>query len=226
MKALRIVPISPILTGLLIVPAVLVPLGCQSTYYSAWEKLGVHKRDILVDRVEAGREDQEEAKEQIKTTYEAFQELTSYDGGDLKDIYERLDSEYEASTEAAEDVSDRIESIEKVATAMFSEWESELEEIQNPDLRQKSHSLLGETRTKYGNLLTAMRSAESKMKPVLGAFKDQVLFLKHNLNAQAIASLKTQVLGIEGDVDALIANMQKSIDEADAFIESMSGEAG
>ncbi len=109
---------------------------------------------------------------------------------------------------------------------MFSEWESELEEIQNPDLRQKSHSLLGETRTKYGNLLTAMRSAESKMKPVLGAFKDQVLFLKHNLNAQAIASLKTQVLGIEGDVDALIANMQKSIDEADAFIESMSGEAG
>ena len=26
--------------------------GCQSAYYSAMESVGVHKRDILVDRVE------------------------------------------------------------------------------------------------------------------------------------------------------------------------------
>jgi hypothetical protein len=32
-----------------------------------------------------------------------------------------------------------------------------------------------------------MLKAEQKIQPVLGAFRDQVLFLKHNLNANAIA---------------------------------------
>ena len=32
--------------------------GCQSAYYSAMESVGVHKRDILVDRVEETKESQ------------------------------------------------------------------------------------------------------------------------------------------------------------------------
>ena len=35
-----------------------------------------------------------------------------------------------------------------------------------------------------------MRLAESRIEPVLKSFRDQVLFLKHNLNAKAIASLR------------------------------------
>lgn len=52
-------------TGLLAVAACVALSGCQSAYYGAWEKLGVEKRDILVDRVENAKESQEEAQEQF-----------------------------------------------------------------------------------------------------------------------------------------------------------------
>ena len=70
-----------------------------------------------------------------------------------------------------------------------------------------------------------MRRAESSIPPVLTVFNDQVLYLKHNLNAQAIASLQTQVTQIENDVSGLLRDMETSIAEANAFISDMGQEA-
>ena len=66
--------------------------------------------------------------------------------------------------------------------------------------------------------MTAMHRAEAKIEPVLTPLRDQVLFLKHNLNAQAIASLQSELGRVEGDVSALIREMEAAIREADAFI--------
>jgi hypothetical protein len=66
-----------------------------------------------------------------------------------------------------------------------------------------------------------MENAESKIEPVLAAFHDQILFLKHNLNAQAIASLQGELTTVENDIGILIREMEKSIDEANAFIQEM-----
>jgi hypothetical protein len=77
------------------------------------------------------------------------------------------------------------------------------------------------TRDRYAHLIGAMRRAESRIEPVLSVFRDQVLYLKHNLNAQAIASLEVEVTRIEGDVSTLLQDMQNSIAEADAFIGEM-----
>ena len=60
------------------------------------------------------------------------------------------------------------------------------------------------------------------MDPVLAKFKDQVLFLKHNLNAQAISSLKGELVSVEGNVELLIKELNASIKEADAFIATIS----
>jgi hypothetical protein len=208
-------------TILAVAAALALGSSCRSTYYSTMEKFGVHKRDILVDRVEEGREEQEAAKEQFQTTYERFKELTGVDGGELEDVYERLNDEYEDCDDRAAAVRERIDSIESVAADLFSEWKGELDEISSPDLRKKSAMQLDETRSRYERLITAMKQAESRMEPVLVAFRDQVLFLKHNLNAQAISSLQTTVIEIEDDVTKLIEEMKQSIAEADAFIASM-----
>ena len=40
--------------------------GCQSAYYGAMEKVGYHKRDIMVDRVQEAKESQEEAQEKCR----------------------------------------------------------------------------------------------------------------------------------------------------------------
>lgn len=195
--------------------------GCESAYYGAWEKLGVHKRDILVDRVEEASEAQEAAKEEFESALEKFTSVVDVPPSKLKDTYESLNDAFEDSKSRAEKVSDRIDAVESVSKALFEEWEDEIDQISNTRLKSSSQKQLRNSRKQYNELITAMRRAESKMEPVLTAFQDQVLFLKHNLNAQAIASLQGELAMIETDVAALVRDMEASIARSQAFIEDM-----
>ena len=195
--------------------------GCETAYYSTLERFGVEKRDVLVDRVADARDAQEEAKEQFESALEQFIAVTGYRGGELEARYRDLKNAYESSEERAEAVSDRIERVEDVADDLFVEWESELAEYSRASLREASRRQLRDTRERYRVLIAAMRAAESKIDPVLAAFRDQVLFLKHNLNAQAIDSLRADLASVESDIEILIREMNASIAEANAFIGAM-----
>lgn len=195
--------------------------GCKSTYYAAMESFGVHKRDILVDRVEDARQDQEAAKETFKTALERFSDVVRQPDSDLKRKYDALSGELERCEGRANTLSSRIDSIESVSQDLFREWEAELDQYSNPDLRRGSEQQLATTKQRYGQLIGAMRNAESKMEPVLASFRDHVLFLKHNLNAQAIASLQGELSSLEGETAVLIRDMEAAIAEADSFIRDM-----
>ena len=195
--------------------------GCDRAYYGAMEKLGHHKRDIMVDRVESARNAQQEAKAQFESALEKFNSIVGYRGGDLADQYDQLKSEYDKSRARAQAVKDRVAAVEQVSEDLFAEWERELDEYSSADLRRSSERKLKQTRGQYGQLIAAMKRAEQKTDPVLAAFKDQVLFLKHNLNAKAIASLQQELSTIETDVAELIREMESSIREADTFISNM-----
>lgn len=195
--------------------------GCQNIYYKTMEQFGQHKRDILVRRVDDARESQEEAKEQFQTALERFIEVTGFSGGNLRTLYDRLESEFRRSEDRAAVVTARIEAVEEVAGDLFAEWNAELGEYTDRSLRRRSEQQLRETRNRYDQLIGSMRQAESRMEPVLGAFRDRVLFLKHNLNAQAIASLDQASTDLQRDIRSLVAEMDRAIEEANAFIESM-----
>jgi hypothetical protein len=188
------------------------------------EKMGYHKRDLMVSDVEKARDAQQEAKEQFKSALERFTTVLNVKGGELQDKYDTLNAEYEKSEAKAQAVRDRIASVEDVSAALFKEWEAELKEYSSASLRRNSQKKLTQTRTQYAQLIKAMKRAETKMDPVLTKFKDQVLFLKHNLNAQAIASLKSELVSVEGNIASLIKEMEASIKEADSFISSMEKE--
>lgn len=192
--------------------------GCQSAYYSAMEKAGVHKRDILVDRVEDARDSQQDAKQQFKDAIERYRSVVKVNGGDLEQRYEALNREYEASVAAANDVRARIEAVEDVAEALFDEWEDELQQYSNASLKNASARELSRTRSEYRTLLQRMKAAEKRIAPVLAVLHDQVLFLKHNLNARAIGALQGEYRTLQSNVDQLMADMQRAIDEADSFI--------
>lgn len=207
--------------NLLIVGFVALLTACQSAYYEAAEQVGYHKRDILVDRVEDSRDAQQEAEEQFQSALEQIAELTNFDGGDLEDMYEEMADEYEASQEAAAEVTERINAVEHVAESLFDEWAEEITQYSNTRLKADSQNKLRETRKRYSGMMVALRKSESKMEPVLRAMNDNVLYLKHNLNAQAVASLQVEFGRIEGDIEALIVEMRKAIASSDAFIASM-----
>ncbi|MBB1486184.1 DUF2959 domain-containing protein [Oceanospirillum sp. D5] len=195
--------------------------GCQSAYYSAMEQVGFHKRDILVDRVDSAKEAQEEAQEQFKDALEQYKSVVSFDGGELESLYNRLEAEYEDSKAAAEGVTSHIAKVEDVAEALFEEWQEELEQYQNRRLKSQSERQLRDTRSRYRKLIASMKKAEKRMEPVLTALNDNVLFLKHNLNARAIGALKGELSTIRQDVDILIRDMQAAINESDKFIETL-----
>jgi hypothetical protein len=204
-----------------ILTCLLLLTACESTYYDAMEQIGIHKRDILIDRIEEAQEAQEEGQEQFKDALEQFKAVVNFDGGKLEELYNRLNDEYEDSVTAAEKITDRINSVESVAEALFDEWESELLEYSNKNLRRDSERQLKATRLKYKRLITSMRDAEQTIDPVLSSLKDNVLYLKHNLNARAIVSLQGELGTVNRDITRLIDAMQDAINESNAFIEQM-----
>ena len=211
----RLIPVQFVLTAVMLLPLF---GACSQAYYGAMEKVGIHKRDILVDRVEGARDSQAEAQEQFKSALEQFGAVVHLKDTDLKNAYEKLNAEYEDCEKAAENVSSRIDKVESVADALFKEWQEELLLYQNPELRRSSKRQLEATKSRYAKMLASMHQAEKSMAPVLPIFHDNVLFLKHNLNAQAIGALQSEFSTLQGRIDVLIKKMRAAIESSDKFI--------
>jgi Skp family chaperone for outer membrane proteins len=206
---------------LILLTLVVLLAGCQSAYYAAWEKMDVEKRDILVERVEDAKESQEQAQQQFSSALDEFSQLINFDGGELRIIYEQLKDRFEASEDSAASVMGQIDKVERVAEALFNEWQEELEKYNNNTLKRNSQRKLKDTQRRYRSLLNVMRKAESKMEPVLSALRDNVLYLKHNLNASAIGALQSEFNGLEQEINQLVSEMNKAIAESNSFISSM-----
>ena len=200
---------------------VLLIASCSTAYYAAMDKLGYEKRHILVGDVRKSQSAQIEAKDQFASALDEFIAVSNYDGGDLEKKYRKIEKAYERSADRAQDVRDRNDNVERTGKALFREWKREIGEFSDPGLASTSRQQYNSAENRFYELTEAMRRAESKLDPVLDRFRDQTLFLKHNLNAKAIAGLSTQVARIKDDVARLIQDMERSIAEADRFIKEM-----
>lgn len=198
--------------------------ACDTAYMAAMEKMGYAKRDILSSRVKSARDAQEDAKKEIQSALEQFGKVVGYQGGDLEATYKKLNSELQNSEDSADAVRKRIKDVESVADSLFTEWKTELGQYSSVDLRRKSGEKLSQTKARYQEMLSAMKKAEQRIDPVLKPLRDQVLYLKHNLNARALAAIKGELVKVDAQVDQLVKDMNRSIAEADKFIQSMDKE--
>ncbi|MDQ2694003.1 MAG: DUF2959 domain-containing protein [Pseudomonadota bacterium] len=204
--------------------AVLLLGGCQSAYYGTLEQLGYHKRDLLISRVESARDGLRAAGTQFQATLDRFAAVVNVQGGELRDRHEALSDEYDASRDRAAAARKRIDAVDSVAGALFGDWQAELAAYNDAGLRRRSAQQLADARRRYDRLIAALRRAGEKMDPVLAAFGDQVLFLKHNLNAQAVASLQDERVAMEANVAALVRDLEAAIAEAEAFLQTLAVE--
>lgn len=211
-------------TPILLVAALVataVTAGCSSAYYSAWEMLGQEKRDLLRSNVESVKQEQQAAADDFEDALERLRSLYDIDGDKLEKTYDKLKDDAEDAENRAQDIRDRIDKIDSIANDLFKEWDQEIGEISNAGYRQKSRAKLNETKYKYNALAASLEKSEASMDPVLTHLNDNVLFLKHNLNAAAIGGLAADMEGIETDIEQLIADMRASISEADSFLKTL-----
>ncbi len=203
------------------VSATLLLGGCSTAYYAAMEKVGVHKRDILIDRVEEARDAQAVSQQEFKDALDQLSQLINFHGGNVQDKYEALQAQYEDSKKAADEVTARINKVELVAFDLFDEWEAELSQYQNKKLKTDSKKKLLDTKRQFDALVKVMRRAESKMPPVLRVLNDNVLYLKHNLNAKAVGAIQGEFGVLQQDVNNLLAEMNRAIADSNQFIATM-----
>ena len=213
--------VGGIFSALVIAALLLHTTGCRSVYYAAYEKVGVYKRDLLKKRVVEARDDQQTAQKEFKDALTRLKEITKFDGGEAEKAFRTLKSEYDDCAKQADTVRGRIRAVESVADDMFAEWEKENGEIKTASLRDASRQELVATKQRYDELHSALVAAEQSMTPVLTQFNDYVLYLKHNLNAQAIASLQGESASIQSEITRLIEQMNQSIARADTFVKQM-----
>lgn len=201
--------------------ACLALTSCSTVYYQTMEKLGVHKRDIMVDRVKEARDAQKEAGKEFVNALEQFKSVVQMQGGDLEAKYNKLNAALQRSESRAREVRDRIAAVESVSSALFKEWKAELKQYASAELRASSERQLKDAQNRYKELIGAMKKAESRIEPAIQPLRDQVLFLKHNLNAKAIGGLTNEVASIQAKVNDLVRDMDAAVREADAFIAAL-----
>jgi len=210
-----------LLPRVLLLVCFLFATGCRDVVYSAYEKVGVYKRDLLKKRVVSARDEEKGAQQEFKDALTRLKELTNFEGGDLEKQYRQLQSNYDDASTRVGAVHKRIQDVETVAGDLFAEWDKENREIETDELRRTSRQQLNDTRQHYEQMLAALKRSERSMDPVLHKLHDYVLALKHSLNAQAVASLQGESIRIQADVTRLIEDMNASIAQADDFIRRM-----
>lgn len=175
---------------------------------------GADKHDLLFAQIKTAQRDLAETREQFQSALEKFTQLLSVEEDHLLPLYRELRAIFEESERRAHRITGHISHIEQLSEELFREWEEELKLYRSRSLRAKSRRKLQETKRRCRRLLQAMRRAERQMLPVLDLFRDQVLFLKHHLNARAVSALRYELRMVERDVSELITSMDHSIQEA------------
>ena len=216
MKFPRLRPLHAVLACV-----VLTATSCRSIYYDAMEKFGYEKRDLLRSAVKAARSEQQDAGKEFKDALAQLQAVYGSSGSNLERTYNKLKGEYDSCEAETKAVKGRIAEMDRVASDLFAEWQKEIGEMGDASLASGSRSRLNETRSRFTTVSGALHSSYDTMPPVLAKLRDHVLFLKHNLNAEAIGSLRGKADIIQGDIQTLLTRMNQAITEADSFVKTL-----
>lgn len=196
-------------------------IGCSTVYYKAWEKLGYEKRDLLYSRAEAAKDAQESTTVQFRDALTRLKETYPIQTTELAKTYERVNKSYEQSKSSSERLKSRIDSLHSVARDLFEEWKKEADTIETSSLRTQSIRQLEETKRRYNIMRGELLASYDRTGPVLRKFRDYVLFLKHNLNAQSLSSLAGESERIQKDIESLLDQMDRSIMETEQFLRTL-----
>jgi Protein of unknown function (DUF2959) len=199
----------------------LLLVSCQSTNHGTAAPSTYPNLGPLVERVVQARDAQKTALAQFQLTRAQLSGLVDAEGADLQASRAATVNEYDASVEAAVAVGSANAAVDETASALFRQWQIETEVYTDPRLKAENQTKLAQTWQSYQDMIRVLRQPEATMKPVLAALYDNVASWQHNPGASPVAARKAEWGAIEGQIAALIQQMNSAVVSADAFIASV-----
>ncbi len=206
-----------ILTGM-----VLGAMGCNNSLgYNLQEAMGTPKRQVMVSRVQDTRDSMKDTKKAFASALQQFGSVYKEGGSKLENKYVILKKEYENCNSKASELRRQIANVKSIGQVLFAEWQKELDQFTNEQMRKLSETKMQQTREKYVAMTTGMDRVSARMTPALNSMNDQLLNIKHSLNALITVSLEEELIQLRTHTDSLMAEIDSAVEHCNTFIGSM-----
>jgi len=196
--------------------------GCNNSLgYSFQEAMGTPKRQVLLSRVQDTRDSLKETKKTFASAMQQFGSVYKESGAKLENKYVILKKEYDTCNSKASELRGQIANVKSIGQVLFQEWQKELDQFTNEQMRKLSEVKMQQTREKYVTMTDSMDRVSARITPVMNSMNDQLLNIKHSLNALIVVSLEEELTQLRGHMDSLSADIDASVNHCNAFIGSM-----
>ena len=183
------------------------------------QEAGVKQVEQLTNKFGSTVEAITDARAQLVKTMDVYNSIFSEVAKDRKSLYKKLQNEMDTMVKRRGEISTRAEQTRIEADNLFVSWGNSLSGITDPDLRKRSEERLAKTKARYADIQATGRQADDAYAPVMKKLQDQVAYLGHDLNAEAVGSLKGDAAKLTGQVDELkkriddlVGSINKNID--------------
>ena len=171
---------------------------------------GVKQVEQLIKKANAGVESINDTKLQLQKTMEAYNAVLAPDVKDRRDAYKKLQKEVATTEKKRAMVSTRNGEMNVEAGRLFKNWEGSTAAIQDPALRQRSQERLAVAKKRYSEIQANGQGAASLYTPFMKALQDQVTYLGHDLNPEAVATLKPEADKLNAQAKELYSAIDKT----------------
>lgn len=181
----------------------------------------IEQVDELLRRIERVQAESAVAKE---SAHSALNELCTLVSpgfkGDAAMAFAKFVAASDASEEQGETLRDSVEPMRDAADALFRRWTKDMEAFGNSRMRQRSQTRLDETRTSYQSIVGASQAAQIALDAFHDDLRDHATFLRHDLNANSVASLRGDVRQLREQIEGLDMRFDATVAAARAYVES------
>ncbi len=181
----------------------------------------VEQVDELLTRIERVQAETAVAKDSVHAALSELCTLVSPGfKGDAATEFAKFLAASEASEDQAETLRDITEPMQDAADELFQRWTKDMEAFGNSRMRQRSQTRLDETRTRFQSIIGATQAAQIALDAFHDDMRDHALFLRHDLNSAAVASIRTDVRALNEQIQGLDTRFDATTAAARAYVES------
>jgi hypothetical protein len=162
-----------------------------------------------------------ETKVQLMKTMDVYNALMADDATDRKKLYKSVQKEMDNTEKRRMKITEEAAKMKSEADTLFAQWAESAAAIENPDLRKRSEDRLEATKASYAEIEAVGQKAADLYPPFMKDLQDQITYLGHDLNAEAVASLKPEVAKLNEKAQALVRSLDDTIGTANQKISAL-----